>query len=513
MKATRATAVAVVAMLALAGCSSDEDSSSASTSSSGTAAAGGDYTLRLPLSSAPSDLAVGGAVTGDTTLFLSIYDTVVTLDDEGAVAPGLAESWTYDDTRTSLAFTIRDGLSFSDGAAVDAAAVAASLNATKDGPLRLGGGDITSIEATDDSTVTLTLAAPDAALLVQLGGLKGAVASPASLGSADATLEPVGSGPYVLDQAGTTPGAKYVLKRNEDNWDVESYPFSTVEMTVLADPTAAQNALRAGQIDYLSVSSKDLTTQFDAANFTTGIGKPSTVAALWLVDREGTIVPELADVRVRQAINLALDRETIAAKLNPGTNTATVQVVSPNGEAFDEGLNELYPYDPEAARALLADAGYADGFSVTMPSTALTSPYESVVAQALGDIGITVVWETVPFNEVFAKMAGGNYGMFFMYNGLNSNDAQDISSTFEGLNNPFASMTPELQGLLDTANAAVEADQGEAFAAVNTYLVEQAWFAPVSFVSGFYVVSNDVVYTPPLVAAQGVRAFAPGASS
>jgi peptide/nickel transport system substrate-binding protein len=281
----------------------------------------------------------------------------------------------------------------------------------------------------------------------------------------------------------------------------------------MPDPTAVSNALLAGQLDYAGLQSADARAQFPEGQFTTGTNNPTAVGALFIVDREGAMVPALADERVRRAINLAIDREGIAENLNPGTNHPTNQIFSPEGEAFSEELLEETPYDVEEAKELMAEAGYADGFTVTMPSTVVSTAYESAITQSLSDIGIEVTWESVPFQDFYAKVFGGNYAMFFMFNGFGGADAMDFKAAQSGVFNPFSTTTPELEALVAAADSAPEEEQGEAFRAVNEYLVDEAWYAPISYVTGFYAVPTTVDYTPPVVFGQSVLPFAPAESN
>ncbi|HWS49453.1 MAG TPA: ABC transporter substrate-binding protein [Microbacterium sp.] len=475
------------------------------------AADSGPQTLRLSQAAPPSNFQIGAYSGGDATIFLSTYDTIVHKGADGSLEPGIAESWEYDESRTKLTLSIREGMTFSSGGPVDAAAVAASLEAAKVGAsTQQNFALLSSVEAVDESTVVVTLSQPDAAFVPSLSSTPGAVGDPELLTSEESKLWPVGSGPYTLEQEESTVGSKYVLKKNDEHWNADDYPYETVEVQIIQDPSASQNAVLSGQLDYTGLQSKDSTSQFPEAKFTTGQNLPSTVAALWLVDREGSVVPALADVRVRQAINLALDREAIAKNLNPGTNVPTNQVFSPEGGVYDEELLDKTAYDVEAAKKLLAEAGYADGFEVAMPSVqGFTTTYESAIQQSLADIGITVTWESVPFQDFYAKILGGSYGMFFMFNGFSGSDAQDHNAATNGIFNPFLSAPPEYEELVAAANAASEDEQASAFSAVNEYFVDEAWYAPISTVAGFYAVPKTVDYTPSLQFGVSVKPYQP----
>ena len=498
--ALRAAAVALAATLALAACTGQNVAPDADS----------DLTLSLSVQAPTADLSVGNFTGGDPTVVYAIYDRLVTQGVDGKIVPSIAESWEASENNTVLTFTLRDGQKFSNGETLDAAAVVSSIEASRVGPGSSAQlGSISSVEAPDASTVVIRSSYPDAGLIYQLAANPGMIGAPSTLGTEDSRLWPIGSGAYVLDKDGTTVGSSYRLTRNPDYWDVAEYPYATIDISVIADPTAVQNAMKTGQIDFALLGDPALGSQFPAGEFTTGQSLPAAVGVLMLTDRAGTVVPALADVRVRQAINLAIDRDSIAEKLTPGSGVATAQMVSPAGEAYDPGLDEIYPYDVDEAKSLMAEAGYADGFSVTMPSTVLSTTFDATIAQQLGDIGITVTYETVPFQDLYAKLYAGAYGMFWFYNGYSGSDAKDISQVLSGSFNPEATTTPELTALLDAAGAATLEEQGAAFRAVNEYFVDQAWFAPVNAAAGIWVSSKDVTYTPPVSVGISLLAYQP----
>lgn len=485
--ALRTVAVAAVAAIALAGCTAGGTSDKPS---------GGEQTLRLSQGGTPSNFTIGEWGGGENLLSTAVYDTVITMGVDGKLLPGIAKSWQYDDSRTKLTLDIRTGMKFTDGEALDAEAVSASLEALRKGTVsQAAWARVASVEPKDDSTVVVTLSAPDAAFLPALTNSNGAVGAPKTLTAESSQLKPVGSGPYILNDQKTVVGSKYVLDRNPDHWNVASYPFEHVEVSILADPTAAQNALRSGQLDVLG--SAENADQYPAAQFNSGENKPTSLAVLWLSDRAGTIVPALADPRVRQAINLAFDRDTIASNLIGKGSSATNQVVSDIDSAFSKDLLDVTRYDVDKAKKLMAEAGYADGFSVTMPSTPYSVQYESVMTQSLGNIGITVNYESVALTDFFTKVATKNYAMYFMYNGMASNNAVDVKSSLGGIFDPFRSATPELTQLIAAADAASDEEQGAAWGDVNEYLVRNSWNAPLNQVNGFWVASKKVKFTAP----------------
>lgn len=489
-QAIRATAVAVVLGLAATGCSTAAGSSGSSTPSA-------PQTLNLSIQAPPSNFSIGNWSGGDSTLYNSVYDSVLNVTPAGKLVPGLATSWSYSSNNLKLTFKIRTGQKFTDGETVNASAVAASLKVARKAPSTSGVlTSISGVSAPNATTLVLTLSRPDASLLTVLASNAGAVGAPEYLTAKSSQLTPVGSGAYTLDSKLTTVGSLYTLVRNPHNWNVAKYPFETVKVRVIADPTASQNALKDGQLDIGSVTASTL-PQFPSSQFNKGVSLPQAVGSLYIADRAGKVVPALASVKVRRAINMAIDRNSIATKLLAGTHP-TEQVVGPTGPAYSKALDKTYAFNVAAAKKLMAEAGYAHGFSLTMPSTVVSQQVDSTISQELGAIGIKVTYETVAFQDFPTKVLSGDYGMFFMFNGYSGSAAGDITSNTQGLFNPFNTTTPKLTALLTAANAAPLDKQPAAFAAVNKYLVDQAWFAPIIYSTSPYVTSKKITYTPPV---------------
>jgi len=502
-------ALVAVSALFLASCSDGGSTPEPSkTEGATTQAVQKNQTLRLSITTPPGNFSIGNWSGGDSTPFLSVYDTVLHMSVAGKIEPGIAEKWEYNDDLTELTLHIRSGLKFTDGEALDAQAVSDSMNASIALPGAVSHQDyVDSVSAPDASTVVIKLNRPSAALLGTLAGVHGAVGAPQALTSESSKTQPVGSGPYIMDLKKTVAESKYVYTRNPDYYDLESYPYSDLEISVIGDATAAMNAVQAGQLDFTTLRSADQLAQFPESKFSHGNLNPNAVGAIFFVDREGMVVPALKDKRVRQAINMAFDRQAIAQGLGPGTMTATDQMFSPiYGSAYNAGLEDTYAFNVEKAKSLLAEAGYPDGFDVTMPSTIVSQAFEPLISQALSDIGIKVNWEAVPFQDFYTKVFGLNYGMFYMVTGFSGNDPQDADQIRGGAFNPFQLSTPEFDKLLNQANTV---EDGSGFGPVNSYLVDEAWYAPIVRMSSPYVVPNTVAFTPPVVNNTTVLPFAP----
>ncbi|WP_181801972.1 ABC transporter substrate-binding protein [Streptomyces shenzhenensis] len=483
--------VAAVALLATATSACDSDTATSSNSG-----AGGTLALSIlgtPNSFDPAQLAEGQA----TYVWDSIYDTLLLQDNKGELHPGAAQNWSYSKDERTLTLKLRQGMKFSSGEAVDANAVKATLERTLQTPgqNQLALASVSSVEAPAPSTVVIRLKRPDASLLGSLSTAPGVIGDPKTMANKTTALNPVGSGPYTLDTKATVNGSVYVLNRRDDYWNKKAYPFKTVKIRVIADQTASANALKAGETNAGTVDPSQVSA-LKAAGF--GITHVQATAGAYLVlgDRAGSKLKPLGDLRVRKAINMAFDRQKMVTQILRGSGKATDQLFNPQSKAYDDALNNVYPYDVAGAKKLLAEAGYPNGFSVTMPSLVFTKNFEPIFTQALGDIGIKVTWEPVPAQQTVTAVASGRYPMFLLIEGLAS-DAVTTRSFYSptGFRNVFRSTDPKLTKLLGQASEELDpAKAAGIYRQINQFGVEQAWMAPVFYIGSDWVTKKGIAY-------------------
>lgn len=498
-------AVAATATLVagLASCSAD---------SGETATSEGEPTLTLALSAVPPTFDPATIDGGQSSyIWGSLFDTLLYIAPDGTIEPNAAQSWEYSNDARTLTLTLREGMTFSNGDPVTASDVKATLDRTAATPGTQQGNTqyFESVEAPDDLTLVINLTQPDPSLLLNLATVTGLIGETDDLESTTLATDPIGSGPYILDEDKTQLGTTYVLERREDYWNADAFPYKTVTLKVIADTTATVNALQAGEIDGAVVQPAQV-AQVEGAGFTTK-QVSAGVALLDLADREGTLLPALADVRVRQAINMAFDRESWVENLLQGYGAPTGQIYNPSAGAWISDLNDTYAYDPEGAKELLAEAGYADGFSLTLPSTVLSTNYEPTISQSFADIGIDVTWETIPDTQLNSVLSSKKYPIAFWIDGYN----QPVRETYNQLNvsgylNPFGTTDPELTTLID--EAAVASDQesaNEVYQEINRYVVENALTCPIFSLDAIWA-SKDVEFLPDgSPALYTLRIFAP----
>lgn len=488
----RLVALGAAAALLLAGCSGD-----GGTASSGGAAdsEGTGTSLTIGEIVYPPSFDIDGyQISHYVVYFNAVFDTLIRQDGDGDLVPGLATAWEYDDSRTTLTLTLRDGIEFTDGTAFDADAVVANIEAfqataTPD----LGNAQqIAAVTASDPTHVVITLAAPDPSLTRSFTGSLGFMASPASFTNADVKTNPVGTGPYTLDSDKTVVGSSYVFQKNPDYWDDSYHVYDTLTINCYEGSSALLNALQGGQLDAAAFSDFSSLDRAESAGYTVNTSQIDW-AGLILFDRDGVMDAPLKDVRVRQAINYAFDRDGILEAIERGHGTVTSSVFGERTAGHDASLDSYYDFDPEKARELLAEAGYADGFTLTMPSASfIAQNLLTTVQQQLADIGITVTY-TDTGNNFGSDLVAGKFSSTWMQ--LASADDWQFAQLALLPNatlNAFHTETADANALLETMQTGDEEEASAAAKELNAYVTENAWFAPLFRIDNLYL-SNDKV--------------------
>ncbi len=486
----RAAIVATIAAAAitLAGCSgSDSEETTAPTTGAATsdgAMAAPEGTLTLgTLVPVTTFEAANAAWANESPYMQAVYDTILRADPDGTIVAGLATDWSWDDTNTVLTMTLRDDVVFTDGNPVDADAAAQSI-------LRFQGGTspqasslrfVEDATAVDAQTLQITLSAPDPALTTMLTQNAGMVESPAAFDSADIATNPVGSGPYTFNAEESVVGDSYVFDVKADYWKPEDQYYEKIVMKVFSDATAMLNAIQSGQINGAKLADNTTIPQIEGAGWDIVSGELNW-AGLLLTDRDGALTPALGDVRVRQAINYALDRDGLLQAAAAGYGTVTEQIFPTFSTSFDESLDATYTYDVEKAKQLMADAGYADGFDLTIPYTpAFGATIFPIVEQQLGEIGITVELDEIAVTDYISGILGQKYSAAFMQLQQDPSDWQiaQFQIVAAAAWNPFNIEDPKVEELAGVLQTGTPEEAEAAGKELNAYLVDQAWNAPL----------------------------------
>ncbi|WP_084099539.1 ABC transporter substrate-binding protein [Demequina sp. NBRC 110051] len=491
-----------VAALALAACGSQADPEA----SADVSAAGGEMTqggeLVFAEQQAPPSLDPGTLDRAYTDFTMLAYDPLFYLTPQGEVEPRLAESWEFvGGENKELDVTLREGMTFSDGDPVTADAVVASLEYSRDAQGNHAHFlEDATFEATGDLTFAITVETPNPMLpklLTQQYPI-GQIISPQGLAdpaALDLASDTHGAGPYVYVPEESVPGDHYVYEANPDYYDPEQQHWDSVEIRIFADKQAALNAATTDQI-MMFKGDGSLAAQAQSSGLSV-IANPGIMTGLFLIDRDGETVPALGDVRVRQAINYAIDRETVTTALLGEYGIPTFQTAIEGADGYSEANADLYAYDPDKARELLAEAGYADGFELPV-MTAVFAGFEQMgeaIKGQLAEVGITVTTDVKTDIAAYSEGATDkSFGAFV--GGYDANpiyqQGLDLFLPSSNFFNGFGTESEELNDLWLQAASADPATQADLDVQIEDYLLENAWFAPVAWAPVMYFATDSI---------------------
>jgi peptide/nickel transport system substrate-binding protein len=348
-----------------------------------------------------------------------MYNSLLEWDRELKGQPALAESWQAVDDRTYV-YKLRQGVKFHDGSEMTADDVKASLDLLRNPPPPGQAFSfypkIASVDATDKYTVTIRLTEPDPALVGYTTWTRYSNIMPRGMyDRVNILTGGIGTGPYRL--AEFVPDDHAVLTRHADYWNAGLPYIDQIDIKVLGDEQARVAGLRSGAVDVVADVSPDVVkTLRNDSNLTVLTGLQARYLEIQFTTKSPDRKP-WHDIRVRQAINFAINRQDVADKVYGGE--AEVSSIMPTGYGdwplpVAELRDNYLRFDPDKARALMADAGLADGFAVTCQSFALPRDYTQaaeVVREHLKAIKIDLtVQPTEP--GTFAKNNGeGNFDM------------------------------------------------------------------------------------------------------
>lgn len=502
---TGAAAIAVGAIV-LSACASQRDDGG------GDAAAGDvDTTFVFGASGDPATLDPAFASDGETfrvarQMFEGLVGTVPGTADP---APLLAKSWEQPDD-TTYVFQLQEGVKFHDGTDFNAEAVcfnfdrqnaftgvaASQSMAYYWGVIMRGFGDesiYAGCTADSELQATITLKQPFAGFIPALSLPSFSIQSPTALekygaddvgGTEDAPVQseygqgyPTGTGPFKFDSISL--GEQTVLTANPDYWG-EQGVVQEIIFRVIGDTTARRQALEAGSIDgYDLVAPADLQA-LDDAGFS--LVNRDAFNVLYLGINQAA--PGLSDIRVRQAIAQAIDKEALITQVLPEGTEAATQFMPPTVIGWNDSVTE-YEYDPEAAKALLAEAGYNESNPLTITfnyPVNISRPYmpnpEQIftnLSSQLEAVGIVLNPVTSEWVEYLDGIQGGSdHGIHLLGWTGDYNDPDNFVGTFFGLpTNEWGFDNPELfQALTDARGLATEEEQEAAYQQINEQIMQ-----------------------------------------
>lgn len=283
-----------------------------------------------------------------------VYEPLVRYTAQGTLEPWLATSWTVSADGKTYTFTLRDGVTFSDGSSFNAAAAKANLDAVLANSKRHQWMELVStlerVEAPDEHTLVLVLKHPYYPTLMELAQVR-----PLRFAAPEAKPGvPVGTGPWVLTQ--TRRGEFDRFERNPHYWGPKP-GYGSVLVKVISDPDSRAIALQTGEIDLIQGADGEISpgtfVRLRDSGFKTAISAPLATRTVAM----NTGLAPTNELAVRQAINQAVDKDTIIAKVLHGQEPRADALFASNMPYADLGLKAL-PYDPEQAKKNLEAAGW-----------------------------------------------------------------------------------------------------------------------------------------------------------
>jgi peptide/nickel transport system substrate-binding protein len=332
------------------------------------------------------------------------------------IVPGLAQSWDISKDGLTYAFHLRPNVKFHDGTPLTAEAVKFCFDRQMNdqGPFYATGtypyvkgflGNVAGVEVVNPSTVQIRLKSPLTPFLQYLAHHSLYIYSPEALKKwgKDVVKHPVGTGPFKLET--WEPGVRVVLTRNDQHWGGVPKIRQAIYVPII-EAQARLSAIKTGEIDMtMDVppdSLQDLRKDPDV------VVAEANSSAVWYVALN-TRHPALKDKRVRQALNYAVQKDAIIRDILKGTAIVATTPLSPVYGPYHEDKTVRYPYDPEKAKALLKEAGYASGFDVTFfvpeSGSGMQSPVEmgTVIQANLAAVGVRAKIQTMEWGAYLKK--------------------------------------------------------------------------------------------------------------
>lgn len=445
-------------------------------------------------------------ISQDGTTLYPAYDRLVHVAPDGELIPGLAESWAFSDDGLVLTMQLRDGVIFHDGATFDAEAAKASL----DRAVSIEGSSVATdlrslaeVTVVDPMTIALTLTEPNVAIVGALSDRAGIQISPdAIVDGVDLDERMVGAGPFRM--VSHTPGASTVFERFEDYWDADQRAqVAQLEIRVMADQVSRFNALSQGEIDATTLGAN----QVADAETLPGVElvMSTELQYLWLAQNRARAGQD--QLAVRQALIHAIDRESICESLLFGNCVLSDQPFPPGYFAYNDEIDDvIYPYDPDLARELLAEAGVPDlELTMVIPAALPMYPEVSEAIQAQwAEVGVTVRLQTSEPSQIgdafFLQQVSDT--MLATWGGRPDPAitlVQRASAT--GFANPGGGTTPEMETLIAESLSTVDVDERrEVLQEASREMAESALEIVVLFPQVAHAMADNVYLEPYLTA-------------
>ena len=338
---------------------------------------------------------------GTKEVLFNVFEGLVKPTSDGEIVPAVASDVEKSDDGLTYTFTLRDGVKFHNGDPVEMDDVVYSIERRyngEDAAAQLEALSVIDTMESDDTTLTITLSEPSNEFLAYL---MNAYIIPADYDQQETS--PVGTGPYKFVSRSVQD--ELVLERFDDYWG-EGGSIDEVTFKILEKPEALITGLQGGALDVVAHLSSDQTAQLDESDFTIAEGSMNLVQALYLNNAE----KPFDDVRVRQALCYAIDKQAVIDLAFDGYGTPLGTSMFPSfSKYYDETLTDYYTADAAKAKELLEEAGYPDGFDMTITVPSNYTPHVNtaeVIVELLREVGINATVDPVDWNTWLEDVYG-----------------------------------------------------------------------------------------------------------
>jgi peptide/nickel transport system substrate-binding protein len=431
-------------ILALEACGG---TSTGGASGTGGGSAGGTikWAWQLPTTWDPVTSSAGS----DVQMLALAYDPITALDEQGNAIPWLAESWTYDKSGKKVTFTLKSGLKFSDGSPLDAAAVAKSIERgrSQDGSLIAPQlATIKKVSASGDLDVVVELSEVDYQYPLLFAGKTGMVVNPAVFEKDADSLatQPAGSGPFAVTSY--TQNDHATMKKNSHFFAADEIKVAAFDLYPQPDPATAVAAVQSGQFNLVRIGGAQV-EQAKQAGLDVDVIESMFVSCL---DVHSGMAP-FDDPAAVEALKFAIDREKIKEIANFGIGDVNYQPFPPGYVGYNQDLADVYAFDPEKARSVLADAGYDKPVPVVLTSSGFSPAAVELIQAQLNEVGFEAKIETIPGTQ-HTQLVYIEHSKALTFDGFAGRESpvQAFQVLFgaEGLMNPNRWSNPALEAQL-----------------------------------------------------------------
>jgi len=416
----------------------------------GVAQAQDNITIAMQLEPPHLDPTSAAAQAIDSVVYTNIFEGLTRFMGDGSVVPGLAASWDISDDGLTYTFKLHDGVTFHDGSTMDAEDVKFSLDRARaedsTNAQKALFSAIASVDVVDPLTVKLTLSEPNGNLLFNLAWGDAVIVAPESI--ENIKTNPVGPGAYTFTN--WVQGDRIDLTRNDAYWG-DAPALASATFKFISDPTAAFAAMMAEDVDvFAGFPAPENLPQFEAdPRFQVLVGSTEGETILSTNNK----MPPFDNVKVREALAHAIDRQAIIDGAMFGYGTPIGTHFAPHNPAYVD-LTGQSAYDPEMAKALLAEAGFPDGFATTLhlPPPSYARRGGEIIAAQLAAVGIRAEITNVEWAQWLETVfRGKNYGLTI----VSHTEPMDIG-IYARPDYYFQYDNPDFQALMTKLNATTD---------------------------------------------------------